>query len=220
MAAAGASGRRLAHNPCMSPPIRCQVISWAQFDRLVRRVAFAVRASGFQPDIVVAIARGGFVPGRILCDYLGVMELASFRIEHYRGQQMEAQARVRHPLTADVRGKQALVVDDLSDTGETFEVAVQYLRGLGAGEVRTAALHHKPQSRFEPDYLGQRIRVWRWLSYPWARIEDVAALVRDLELPWGGPTEIAAKLQARHGLRVSAQTVADAVAQIRGDPFR
>lgn len=196
----------------MTQPIRCQAVSWKQFDRLVRDVALAIRVSGFQPDIVVGIARGGFVPARILCDYLGVMELASFRIEHYRGQQMEAQARVRHPLSVDVKGKRVLVVDDLSDTGETFEVAAGYLQELGATEVRTAALHHKQQSRFEPDYYAKRIRKWRWLSYPWARIEDVAELVRGLEPPWGSAADIAAKLRSRHGLRVSIPNVENALA--------
>jgi hypoxanthine phosphoribosyltransferase len=202
----------------MSPPIRVQAVSWSQFDRLAHKLASAVRASGFEPDVVVAIARGGFVPARILCDYLGVMELASFRIEHYRGQDRKAQARVRHPLSVEVAGRSVLIVDDLSDTGETFEVAVHYLQSLRAAHVRTAALHHKQQSRFEPDYCAQRIRAWRWLSYPWARIEDVTALARGLEQPWGSPAEVAAKLRSRHGLRVSAQTVADVLARLEGKP--
>jgi hypoxanthine phosphoribosyltransferase len=202
----------------MNAPIRCQAISWLQFQKLVRQLAFAIRASGFQPDVVVAVARGGYVPARILCDYLGVMELASFRIEHYRGPHMEAQARIRHPLNVDVAGKRVLVVDDLSDTGDTFDLASRHLRELGAGEVRSAALHHKMQSRFEPDYCGQRLNVWRWISYPWARIEDVSELIRALERPWGDAKDIAERLRERHGLRVSAQTVGEALAMMSGPP--
>lgn len=203
----------------MTQPIRCEAVSWGQFDRLVRDVALAIRASGFQPDLIVAIARGGFVPARILCDYLGVMELVSFRIEHYRGQQVEAQARIRHPLAIDIKGKSVLVVDDLSDTGETFDVAVRYLNELGAAEVRTAALHHKQQAKFEPDFYAKRIRKWRWLSYPWARLEDVGELVRGLEQPWGDAAEIASKLRARHGLRVPVQTVVDVLALMKRGPL-
>lgn len=196
----------------MSAPLRCEAISWPQVDRLLREVAGKIRGDAFRPDAVVAIARGGFVPARLLCDHLGVMELASFRIEHYRGQQMREQARIRHPLSMDVRKKSILIVDDLSDTGETFEVAVRHLRELGAAEVRTMALHYKQQSKFEPDYYSRRIMKWRWLSYPWARMEDVVELTRGLERPWGDAAAIAARLRARHGLRVPARTVEEALA--------
>lgn len=199
----------------MSEPIRCQAISWPQCQRLLREVAFKIRESGFQPDVVVAIARGGFVPARLLCDTLGVMELASFRIEHYRGQQVEAQARIRHSLNVPVQDKRVLVVDDLSDTGETFAVAVDYLKSLGAAEVRTAALHHKQQSTFEPDFYARRIKQWRWLAYPWARIEDLGELIRGLDQPRGSTAQVARKLLARHGLRVPLQDVDAALALMR-----
>ncbi|MCK7580840.1 MAG: hypothetical protein MZV65_37935 [Chromatiales bacterium] len=39
---------------------------------------------GFAPDLIVAVAaRGGYVPARLLADYLDVMDLVSLRIEHY-----------------------------------------------------------------------------------------------------------------------------------------
>lgn len=199
----------------MSEPIRCTAISWPQCQRLLREVAFKIRESTFQPEVIAAIARGGFVPARLLCDALGVMELASFRIEHYRGQQVEAQARIRHPLNVDVKNKRVLVVDDLSDTGETFAVAVDYLKSLGAAEVRTAALHHKQQSKFEPDYYARRIKQWRWIAYPWARIEDLGELIRGLKSPRGNAAQVARELQARHGLRVPLQDIEDALALMR-----
>jgi hypoxanthine phosphoribosyltransferase len=193
--------------------MRCQVVSWGQFDGLVRTVACAIRKAGYQPDVVVAIARGGFVPARVLCDFLGVMELASFRIEHYQGQQMEPQARIRHPLSLDLTGKRVLVVDDLSDTGDTFALASHYLKEeMKAEDVRTAALHHKTQSCFEPDFYGRKLTKWRWISYPWARLEDIAALVDKLTPPPKNAEDAAARLLQGHGMRVSTQAVSDALA--------
>lgn len=199
----------------MHTPIRCQAVSWHSVEQLVRSLAERIRAAGFRPDVVVAIARGGFVPARLLCDRLGVMALASLRIEHYRGQRRAKRARVTQPLNVSLRGKRVLVVDDLSDTGDTFIVAVAYLAGLGAREVRTAALHHKQQSHFEPDYYARRIKQWRWIAYPWARIEDVSALIGKLERPLGSAAQVARQLQARHGLRVPLQTICDALALMR-----
>ncbi|MGC8855160.1 MAG: phosphoribosyltransferase [Halothiobacillaceae bacterium] len=53
-----------------------ELVSWASFHRLARDLAQRIRASNFQPDMIVAIARGGVVPARVLCDYLDIMDLA------------------------------------------------------------------------------------------------------------------------------------------------
>jgi len=82
---------------------RCELVPWGRMLRLVRRLALQIRAAGFQPDLIVAIARGGYVPARVLADYLGVMDVTSFRIEHYlRGARQQPAARVRHPLARKV----------------------------------------------------------------------------------------------------------------------
>ena len=194
--------------------MRCQAVSWRQVDQLVRELAFSIRASGFRPDIVVAIARGGFVPARLICDFLEVMDLTSFRIEHYHGQQREVCARVRDPLSVNVRGKRVLVVDDLSDTGETFDEATRHLVEHGALEGHTAALHFKLGSKFEPDFYAKKIRKWRWLSYPWARMEDLTGLIEKLESPQLSPDKVSAMLRTRHGLRVPTREVEDALRQL------
>ena len=195
----------------MSPDFRCEAISWRQVDQLLRTVAEAIRAARFQPELIVAIARGGFVPARLLCDQLGVMELASFRIEHYQGQQREARARVRHPLNVELGGRRVLVVDDLSDTGETFEVAMQHILERGASEARSAALHYKLGSKVEPDFYAKRVRQWRWLSYPWARMEDLTGLMGKLETLPDSPEQAMRELRSRYGLRVPKGEVVDAL---------
>ncbi len=196
----------------MTVPIHCQAISWRSVERLVRLLAEQIRADGYRPDLVVAIARGGFVPARLLCDRLGVMALASIRVEHYRGPRKIHRARLAQPLNVAVRGKRVLVVDDLADTGDTFALAVDHIGALGAKAVRTAALHHKLQSHFAPDYCAQRLRRWRWIAYPWARLEDLGALICALPpVPNAAPAALAAELARRHGLRVDPREVADAL---------
>ena len=91
----------------------------------------------------MAIGRGGYLPARIVSDYLDVYDLASIRIEHYRGVRRERAARVRYPLTADVAGKRVLLIDDVSDSGDTFAVAIRHLQAHGEpAALRTAVLHH------------------------------------------------------------------------------
>ena len=133
--------------------LRCELVSWEQFCALARQLALRVRASGFTPDMIVAIGRGGCMPARLLSDYLDIYNLSSFKIEHYRRAHKQAETRIRYPLSANVEGLKLLLVDDVSDAGDTLEVAVSHLHERGPpAEIRTAVLHHKTVSSFVPGF--------------------------------------------------------------------
>ena len=59
----------------MTPNSRCELISWEQVYQLSRTLALTLHAAAFEPELIVAISRGGCVPARILCDYLDVFDL-------------------------------------------------------------------------------------------------------------------------------------------------
>ncbi len=112
----------------------------------------------------------------------------------------------------NLTGRRVLVVDDVSDTGDTFEVALSHLReNCEPAAIGTAVLLHKTTSRFEPDFWGARLRTWRWIIFPWARTEDLARLVGDLPGTPKDPERIARALLQRHGLRVPRRTIDDAI---------
>ncbi len=203
----------------MTGQFRCELVPWRRVVRLARALAFQIRVAGFEPDLIVAIARGGYVPARLLADYLGVMNLASFRIEHYiRGAHKQPAARVKYPLAADVAGLRVLVVDDVGDTGDTFLVAIEHIREHGEpAAIRTAVLHRKVGCRFTPDFHALRVARWRWITYPWAVIEDLTGFVeRMAERP---PTleGIAARLAQDYRIRVPRQTLEDVLAFMTKD---
>jgi uncharacterized protein len=190
--------------------IRCQLITWRQVRNLSRALAFRVREDGFRPDVIIAIGRGGWVPGRLLSDYLGNLNLTDIKIEHYQGTRKGAAARVRYPLRAEVEGRRLLVVDDVTDSGDSLAAALAHIRTRGAPtEIRTAVLHHKTVSAAVPDYFARRVVSWRWLIYPWAVVEDLSGLIRELGAGPGDPALIAERLRLAHGIRVSAATVQD-----------
>jgi len=201
----------------MQTGIPCELISWGRFYGLCRRLADKVRGSGFRPDAIVAIGRGGWMPGRVLSDLLGLMNLTEFKVEHYRGAQREPLARVRYPLTADLSGQRVLLVDDVSDTGDTYRVALDHLRARAArAEVRTAALHHKVVSTFVPDLYAARVVRWRWIIYPWAVVEDLAGIIAVMEPRPQGVPAIAERLRVENGLRVPPRALQDALALLEG----
>lgn len=196
--------------------MKYEIMSWEGFHRLARELALRIRDSGYRPDMVVAIARGGVVPARVLCDYLDVMEMNYVRIEHYRARKMAPQARVKYPLNASVDNLRILVVDDICDTGDSFIAAIEHLREKGAPlEVRTCAMQYKTVSKFVPEYYVEEITEWRWVTYPWAVVEDLGELIENGGLLESDAGQIARVMRERYGIGPSLEQVGDALQALR-----
>ncbi|MCO5381447.1 MAG: hypothetical protein NHB15_04505 [Methanosarcina barkeri] len=85
---------------------RCELISFNGVLRLSKILARKIKASGYTPDLIVAIGRGGYVPGRLVSDFLLFNDLTSMKIEHYtRAADMRKEARIKFPISADIKGK-------------------------------------------------------------------------------------------------------------------
>jgi hypoxanthine phosphoribosyltransferase len=179
-----------------------ELVSWEKATALSSRLADLIRADGFQPDYVVAIGRGGFVPARIVCDDLLISNLTSIRIQHWGSAATRYEhAIVRFPLSIDVRGFDLLVIDDITDTGETLEAALGYLSLKGPGTLRTGVLQHKSRSSVTPDYYPELVTEWRWIVYPWALHEDLVGFAGGLLQPEAAsPEHLYAELKARYGI--------------------
>ncbi len=168
-------------SPAEKDSFKCEFTSFNYVLRLSKILSRRIKASGYMPDIIVAIGRGGFVPGRLICDFLLLNDLTSMKIEHYkRAADMQPETKIRYPIPVDISGKKVLIVDDVTDTGDTLSLAVNYVWNLKPADVRTAVLQHKTCSPFVPDYYAQKIIKWRWIIYPWARYEDLAGFAEKI----------------------------------------
>ena len=186
--------------------MRCELISWSEVHRLCRRLASQVKAAGYRPDIVVAIGRGGLVPARLVCDCLDIMALTSIKIDHYRaGSSRQPQAVIRYPLCTDIRDQRVLLVDDVNDSGDTLETARSHLDNLHPREIRTAVMHHKTTTHIEVDFYARKIIKWRWLVYPWAIQEDIAAFLDRLTPPPSSLEDAQQQLADQFGIHLSRQ---------------
>jgi len=160
--------------------IKCYIVSWDKAYRLGRKIARKIRASGFVPDIVIGIARGGLVPARILCDLLNQKDLISIQTEHWGIASLHGTARIKFPLPEqiDISGKKILIVDDVVDTGDSYHVILDHINMRSPAEVKTAVLQYKTCSTFVPDYWGEKHDAWKWIIYPWALNEDMAGFIK------------------------------------------
>ncbi|ELY60237.1 phosphoribosyltransferase [Natronococcus amylolyticus DSM 10524] len=157
----------------------CTITNWDYIYSLCRDVSDEVRRDDFEPDVIVALARGGWFAGRCICDFLGMDDLTSLKMEHYVGTaEKSGEPTVRYPMPeGSVEGKDVLIIDDIADTGGSIERAHEYVDERNAGEVRTATLQLLQTSEYEPDYIGERLEEWTWVVYPWNFIEDMVDLI-------------------------------------------
>lgn len=158
---------------------KCYMVSWDEAYQLAKSLAYKIKSSGFKPDMVIGVARGGFVPARIVCDILFQKDLASVRVEHWGIASSLGKAKIKYPLPeeADIAGKKILIVDDVADSGGTYAAILDYMKGKAPAEIKTASLHYKTCSSFIPDYWGEKQDTWQWIIYPWAVYEDMAGFI-------------------------------------------
>jgi len=188
-----------------------ELVSWEIFYDMARQLAFMIHNDNYQPDIIIAIARGGYTPARILSDYLGVMDMTSFKVKHYQSTEKDAVAVIQHPLAADVSGQKILLVDDVSDTGDTFDVAIDHINECtNPTEIRSAVLHHKTVSRYKPDYYTREVKEWHWITYPWAIMEDLTAFIKKMDPAPASAQQVAQKLRQEHNIEAPIQILSDA----------
>jgi len=150
-----------------------EVLTWDDFGTASRELAAEVIRSGFETDIVVAIARGGLLLAGGIAYALGVKSCGAVNAEFYTGIGTRLPEPIMLPPLLDAEsivGKKVLLVDDVSDSGRTLAMVVQLLEAGGA-EVRTVCLYSKPGTVLEPTYTWRRTS--RWITFPWSALPPV-----------------------------------------------
>lgn len=152
-----------------------EILSWDEFGKASRELAEVVVSDGYEPEIVVAIARGGLLLAGSIAYALGVKSCGAVNAEFYTGVGTRLPEPIMLPPMLDeesIRGKRVLLVDDVSDSGRTLSMVVQLLE-VGGAEVRSVVLYTKPGTVYEPHYTWRRTP--RWIVFPWSALPPVSA---------------------------------------------
>ena len=145
-----------------------EVLTWEAFGVASRDLAHTVADSGYRPDVVVAVARGGLTVAGALAYALGVKNCGTMNVEFYTDVDERLDVPVVLPPSldmVDVAGLRVLVADDVADTGHTLRLVREVLLQHVA-EARTAVLYHKPRSVVRPDYTWRETDLW--IDFPWS----------------------------------------------------
>lgn len=169
--------------------------SWNQFDQDIARLAVQISQSGWRPDYVVGVSRGGCVPAVSLSHALGV-PMRPLQVSLRDGEEIDCVSDCA--MAEDAFGyspyreeassytkesvKNILIVDDINDTGATFKwIQEDWKSGclpnhtrwsdVWHNNVRFAVLHNNEGSEFKTvDYSANYINKVEkdvWIVYPW-----------------------------------------------------
>src|SRR5699024_10116244 len=133
-----------------------------------RELAQSIADSDFDPEIIIAVARGGLLPAGSLSYALGLKLADAINVEFYT----DVHETLPDPVllapmldTESIQGKRLLVVDDVADSGRTLALVLDLLREMGA-DARSAVLYAKSASVVAPDFVWRRTD--EWIVFPCA----------------------------------------------------
>lgn len=164
-----------AYHADSSDLVEKEVLTWDGFGGACESLARDIQASGWMPEIVIAVARGGMLPAGALTYMLGIKLTDAINVEFYTDvHETLPDPVLLAPLldTESISGRRLLVVDDVVDSGRTLKLVVELLEGFGA-DVRSAVLYDKPTTVVAPDWSWKHTD--QWIVFPWSAKPPVTA---------------------------------------------
>ncbi len=145
-----------------------EVLTWPEYGVAARELAMAVAESGYRPDLILSVARGGLCIAGSLGYALDMKNIFVMNVEYYTGVDERLDVPVMLPPyleLVDLGDAKALIADDVADTGHTLAMVREFCMDK-VREVRTAVLYEKPRSVVRCDYVWRRTS--RWINFPWS----------------------------------------------------
>ena len=152
-----------------------EVLDWDGYGAASRALAQIVADDDYQPDIILAIARGGLFVAVSLGYALSVKNLYVMNVEYYTGVDERLDVPIALPPyldTIDLKDSRVLIADDVADTGATLAYVHDFCQGEVA-DVRSAVLYEKSPSIIKCEYVWKRTD--QWINFPWSTEDPIMA---------------------------------------------
>ena len=158
------------------------IIDWKEYNLIVEKLAIQIHESGFKPNLLIGIARGG-LPITDVLSRVFKLKCAYLAVESYSGKGVEDEqgdivfSREMSSIAPNMGGR-ILLCDDLSDTGITFNKSIDWLKKYGPikgkiEDIKTATLWKKKKSTFEPDFCAVKLDADPWIVQPFEIYEEI-----------------------------------------------
>jgi len=137
--------------------------NWDEMRKDVNSLCRDIILDKFDPEVIVGLSRGGLTPGVMMSHWF-----------HKPFKPIKTSLR-DFPEWEDwlpkKTDKRILIVDDICDSGETFEKISTFLKERGNNcDVRYATLWWNNECNFEPQYYVRDVAKdtqMLWIHFPW-----------------------------------------------------
>ncbi len=156
--------------------IEKQYLTYDQIHRTVKKLSEEIISEGFDPDVIVAIGTGGFIPARILKTFIN-RPIFTVGLSYYdeNNQPKESPEKIQwiDEVETKLKGKKVLLVDEVDDSRTTLEYCLRELLRHEPREIAVAVLHNKNKEKrgVIPEevsmYFAGETLEDNWICYPW-----------------------------------------------------
>jgi hypoxanthine phosphoribosyltransferase len=142
-------------------------VSWDEVTNHAEEIADRI-AKKDTVTCVVGVGRGGLIPAVIISHHLNVPLVPIM----WQTRDGKYKTDLRSIVETLSHGDTVLVIDDISDSGETLSQIVGMINHVAVElkkqvTVVTAAIHQKPESTFYVHEMGEFVNQDTWIVYPW-----------------------------------------------------
>jgi len=130
----------------------------------------ATRLKGVNFDSVVGVSRGGLIPATIIAEHMNVRELRTVGVRSYQlnGIGGKRSSEVLYQSCSPYLHGNVLLIDDIADTGETFNFLLKHFkRNNNINTITTCSVFVRRSSSYVPDCYYKDIIGKEWIVFPW-----------------------------------------------------
>ena len=146
-------------------------ITWSHIELLVTAIADIVNNKDVKYDTIIALGRGGLIPGATLSYKLDIYNLYNLGISTREDDGKYLDTIVYQKPTSLNKNSKILVVDDINDSGRTFTAVNSILQSeynIDSDNILYASLVMRDGSEFNKNIIfGNILYTTSWLQFPW-----------------------------------------------------
>lgn len=136
------------------------LIDEEKLQQRIRELALDIKNDyGDEEVVFVSVLKGAvFFTVDLMKNYDGDAIIDVVRVSSYVGENSTGNIELKIPLKEkNIEGKNIIIVEDIVDTGRTFNYLVDYVNKMNPKSVKTCVMLDKPSRRvvdFKADYTG------------------------------------------------------------------